>query len=86
MSKYLDFVGEKITKKEKKEGVIAVGTVIAATIAVKHFLKNKKEKLKESDYFQAEEEVNDEFKMELAGDFSYLDSPEPQLDPFSDLD
>mgnify|MGYP001394311507 CR=1 FL=1 len=87
MSKYLEFISSKINKQENKEGLMVLGTALVAVVAAKHFIdKNESQEKIEDEYFLAEQQVDDEFKMELAGDFSYLDEPEPQIDPFSDFD
>lgn len=84
MSDYLDFIGDKITKKEKKEGIIAVGAAIAAVVIAKHLI-DKDKNSNENIPFQVEEE-NNQFEMELEDEFSYLDEPEPQIDPFSSFE
>ena len=42
MSKYLDFIATKITKQDKHEAAIALGSALVATVIAKHFM-NKKE-------------------------------------------
>ena len=42
MSRYLDFIGSKITKKDRHHATIALGSALVATLIAKHFM-NKKE-------------------------------------------
>ena len=77
MSKYLDFISTKITKQNKHEAAIVLGSALIATVVAKH-LSNKKETVdtNTNDYTQQEDQTEDEF--------SFLDQATEQFDPFED--
>ena len=64
MSKYLDFIGEKVTKKENKEGYLILGATLGAVFLAKHFIHKKSSSMYFLENLKGKEDI-DEFVQEL---------------------